>query len=120
MRVGERSISQGKRPSESNLEMQSRAGSMILGELESRARRRGRRRGSAAGERRSGESVRVWSWSRADLAAETSWECFRQATFLMILSREGPRTRPHWDGPPRVCCEAPPDILLLLLLDSIS
>lgn len=49
------------------------------------------------------ESERDSSLSIADLQAATSWECFRQATFLMILSREGPSTRPQLEGPPRDC-----------------
>lgn len=43
------------------------------------------------------------SLSRTDLQEETRLECLRHAAFLMILSREGPRTRPHREGPPRVC-----------------
>lgn len=54
-------------------------------------------------EKGSAESERVSSLSRADLEAATSWECFLQATFLMILSSDGPRTQPQREGPPRVC-----------------
>ena len=59
------------------------------------------------------ESERISSLSSADLQADTRWECFLQATFLMILSSDGPRTHPHLEQPPRLwlwLCE-PPDIL---------
>lgn len=49
------------------------------------------------------ESESESSLSRTDLQVETRWECLRHAAFLMILSRDGPITRPHRDGPPRVC-----------------
>lgn len=49
-----------------------------------------------------GESERESSLSNTDLQEETRLECFRHAAFLMILSRDGPTTRPLRDGPPRV------------------
>ena len=50
-----------------------------------------------------GESERDSSLSSVDLQAETRPECFLHAAFLMILSRDGPSTRPLRDWPPRVC-----------------
>lgn len=76
----------------------------------SSARRRGERRDSAsAGDNvgikeerdREGSSVRVSSLSMEDLQAATRFVCFRQATFLMILSKEGPRILPQRVEPPR-------------------
>lgn len=91
------------------------AGSMTLGEAVSRARIRGERMELASESARDGiaeeiegdgSSVRVSSWSRADLQAETRWLCLRHATFLMILSRQGPSTLPHRVEPPRGCVDA--------------
>ncbi|KAK4757166.1 hypothetical protein SAY87_007293 [Trapa incisa] len=47
------------------------------------------------------DAGRISSLSRADLQAATIAECFLQAAFLIILSREGPIARPHRDWPPR-------------------
>lgn len=106
---GMRSTSQRRRPWERSLWAHSRAGSAILGEADSRARARGRRRDSASSEENEGSgesgkgaggSARASRRSRADLQAATRAECLRQATFLMILSREGPRMRPGREVPP--------------------
>lgn len=92
---------------------------MTLGEAESMVRRRGVSAASAAergregmGEEESGEgrSETAARASRADLQAATRWPCFRHATFLIILSSDGPRMRPHRDGPPRETAAAAADI----------
>lgn len=56
------------------------------------------------------------SLSRTDLQEETRWECFLQAAFLTILSRQGPKARPQLEGPPRFC-EA--DILVIKSDDDV-
>lgn len=57
----------------------------------------------------SSDSVTASRRSSAALQAATRLECFLQAAFLMILSRQGPRMRPAREEPPRGWAEAMAD-----------